>query len=440
MHHRPTRGGTGWDCKAENAKAAGLYYEIANVGKMVEASKKRITWRIKMEEGKEYEISLTHSIASGKKNLRIDGIVMYQTSTFSLGDWDYVFNLGNHVLHCIIKPSVELNDSYDLIVDGVSFRRLPEQLKTKNDKDVKRGSTTAKPLQPRPKSRESSASDLSRTGSGNAWECTTCTLVNEKGLAPICEACGSPRPRQTLAKTPSFEYSKQSSAKDLREPAPRTSEFRPFDAPPAKATPDGFGVDMTKNDPFAVANAGFNQQQQQQRTGSSEQIASMLQGLDFSYTPPPPPPPTPVQPPMSDAPPVTPSDPLWGANIVSLDLVEKPKLKTTVSMQTLEQARLAKPKEAPQPVMPPPMQAPPTYTQAPMYPPASMGYGNPPGAYPGQHIVAAQPYGGMYTNTNGPMGVQRQPTAHTFMPNMTNVPPPKAAPGHAANDPFATLS
>lgn len=31
----------------------------------------------------------------------------------SFGDWDYVFNLpGGHVVHCIIKPSVELNDMY----------------------------------------------------------------------------------------------------------------------------------------------------------------------------------------------------------------------------------------------------------------------------------------------------------------------------------------
>ncbi len=83
MHRRPVKGGTGWDCVAENAKAAGLYFEIANVGKMVEASKKRITWRIKMEEGKEYEISLTHSIASGKKVLRIDGIQTHSSSAVS---------------------------------------------------------------------------------------------------------------------------------------------------------------------------------------------------------------------------------------------------------------------------------------------------------------------------------------------------------------------
>jgi hypothetical protein len=99
--------------KATNARACALYHEIANVGKMVESSKKRVIWRLKVEEGREFEISLTHSLASGKKVLRVDGIVKYTAQAMSFGDWDYVFNLaGGHVCHCIIKPSVELNDMY----------------------------------------------------------------------------------------------------------------------------------------------------------------------------------------------------------------------------------------------------------------------------------------------------------------------------------------
>ncbi|KAF0717800.1 hypothetical protein AaE_010784, partial [Aphanomyces astaci] len=203
MHRRPVKGGTGWDCKAEGAKAAGLYYEIANVGKVLEASKKRITWRIKMVEGKEYEISLTHSIASGKKVLRIDGIVTHQTSTvhtpsrtcFALGDWDHCFNLGSHVIHCIIKPSVELNDSYDLIVDGISFRRLPEDaIKAKVEPVVVRGKKAL--------SREPSTTDLaSRTDSASGpWECSACTLINDKPLAPICEACGTAKPKFSVVR------------------------------------------------------------------------------------------------------------------------------------------------------------------------------------------------------------------------------------------------
>ena len=65
--------------KAMNARACALYHEIANVGKTIESSKKRVTWRLKVEEGREHEISLTHSLASGKKVLRVDGIVKHTT-------------------------------------------------------------------------------------------------------------------------------------------------------------------------------------------------------------------------------------------------------------------------------------------------------------------------------------------------------------------------
>lgn len=67
--------------KATNAKACALYYEIANVGKTIESSKKRVIWRLKVEEGREFEIILTHSLASGKKVLRIDGIVKYTSKS-----------------------------------------------------------------------------------------------------------------------------------------------------------------------------------------------------------------------------------------------------------------------------------------------------------------------------------------------------------------------
>ncbi|EEY62255.1 uncharacterized protein PITG_14177 [Phytophthora infestans T30-4] len=99
--------------KATNARAAALYFEVSNVGKTIESSKKRVVWRLKVEEGREFEIALTHSLASGKKVLRVDGIVKYTSQSLSFGDWDYVFNLpGGHCVHIIIKPSVDLNDMY----------------------------------------------------------------------------------------------------------------------------------------------------------------------------------------------------------------------------------------------------------------------------------------------------------------------------------------
>lgn len=67
--------------KSTSAKAAALYFEVANVGKTIESSKKRVIWRVKVEDGHEFEIVLTHSLASGKKILRIDGIIKYTSKS-----------------------------------------------------------------------------------------------------------------------------------------------------------------------------------------------------------------------------------------------------------------------------------------------------------------------------------------------------------------------
>lgn len=67
--------------KSTNAKAAALYFEVANVGKTIESSKKRVIWRVKVDDGREFEIILTHSLASGKKILRVDGIIKYTSQS-----------------------------------------------------------------------------------------------------------------------------------------------------------------------------------------------------------------------------------------------------------------------------------------------------------------------------------------------------------------------
>lgn len=69
----------------------------------------------------------------------------------------------------------------DLIVDGISFRRLPT-----NAQDANKGK--------KKQTRESSES---------SWQCGTCTLINYKPLANICEACESPRSHAASNPTPS---------------------------------------------------------------------------------------------------------------------------------------------------------------------------------------------------------------------------------------------
>jgi hypothetical protein len=94
----------------------------------------------------------------------------------------------------------------------MSFRRLPERLDpTKFQKPQDNVVTSATRTTGGSGSRNSSftynysnggyggnsnpgSRNASRDSSFTPWECSRCTLVNEKPLAPICEACGHPKP------------------------------------------------------------------------------------------------------------------------------------------------------------------------------------------------------------------------------------------------------
>ncbi|KAG7377333.1 hypothetical protein PHYBOEH_000923 [Phytophthora boehmeriae] len=480
--------------KAANARAAALYFEVSNVGKTIESSKKRVIWRLKVEEGRAFEIALTHSLASGKKVLRVDGIVKYTSQSLSFGDWDYVFNLpGGHCVHIIIKPSVDLNDMYDLIIDGMSFRRLPDRLdpsKIQNKDNVVTSATRTNSNTNRGAgSRNSSftynyskggSQNSSRESSFSPWECTRCTLVNEKPLAPICEACGHPKPdhisqesrqrAKTVAATPSIPQPvPRPASKSLAEPSLGFDVL--WQDPPATAfgansasTTSGGGFDaFTDPNGFPVATMPSmttvpmtSMPTMAPKPAIQQDITSMLSGLDFT--------PAPVEetsPPVEATPPPThnPTDEatagtrdLWSSDMVNLNL--KPEEKNQIqrsakSYQTLEQARQLAPKEKIQvlPTQPPPI-AYPTYNAAQMQgglyggmpaaqpmmyntvgnagafgiPPAPMGFG-------GQQMNTQPMYGGFGGQqaspfmTAAPMGPQKQSSMQNF-----------------GSDPFATLS
>uniref|UniRef100_K3WW35 RanBP2-type domain-containing protein n=1 Tax=Globisporangium ultimum (strain ATCC 200006 / CBS 805.95 / DAOM BR144) TaxID=431595 RepID=K3WW35_GLOUD len=484
--------------KATNAKACALYYEIANVGKTIESSKKRVIWRLKVEEGREFEIILTHSLASGKKILRVDGIIKYTSQSLSFGDWDHVFNLpGGYVVHIIIKPSVELNDMYDLIIDGMSFRRLPDRLDPNRAKSnggavsttsssARTGSGGAGGLRAnshtynysnggngysRPSSRESSFSP---------WPCSRCTLVNEKPLAPICEACGAPKPdyispedrqraRETVEHRSAAPVSRTAAPKSTgkqRSQSNKASKPGFFSTPSASAPDNSNGFGAFGSDPFAASSsssaamsASFATNHNSfapEKPATTADISSMLSGLDFTAVP--------VQPALSpDSMLQSPSSPnpaddsnartasgdLWDSKMVDLDLNPKAKQKpvSAKSYQTLEQARLQAPKEKvavlptpPAPVavstvgfyggtatMPPSgyYQQAPGMMQQPMYNTSvSAGYGMaPPNGGYGAHFGAPQQQ--FMTQ------MQQQPGNNGFPPSKPNA---------FGSDPFATLS
>ena len=85
--------------------------------------------------------------------------------------------------------------SVDLIIDGVSFRRLPDRLDAKREKNAGNKSFNYASGSYRDGNSSGPNSGAnSRESSFEPWECTRCTLINKKPLAPICEACGHPKP------------------------------------------------------------------------------------------------------------------------------------------------------------------------------------------------------------------------------------------------------
>lgn len=96
----------------------------------------------------------------------------------------------------------------DLIIDGMSFRRLPDRLdpsaRSKNGGATSATSSSSNSRKPNTSNSKyaystgnyagSNGGSGSRNSSFGPWECPCCTLVNEKPLAPICEACGGPKP------------------------------------------------------------------------------------------------------------------------------------------------------------------------------------------------------------------------------------------------------
>ncbi|KAL4165993.1 hypothetical protein KRP22_014699 [Phytophthora ramorum] len=479
--------------KAANARAAALYYEVSNVGKTIESSKKRVIWRLKVEEGREFEIALTHSLASGKKVLRVDGIVKYTSQSLSFGDWDYVFNLtGGHCVHIIIKPSVDLNDMYDLIVDGMSFRRLPERLDpTKFQKPQGNVVTSATRTASNGGSGSRNGSftfNYSNGGYGNGsnsngasrnpsressfspWECARCTLVNDKPLAPICEACGHPKPdyispesrqrAKTVASSPTpSPSSSRSAARSAAEPpivfdmwqnAPASSSTSSV-AFPAFTDSDGFPVAST---PAPMPSTATMPAAMPSKQPFQQDITFMLSGLDFT--------PAPVEEtsqPVEATLEPTPTEEdkagagdLWSSGMVNLNLKPEernPVQRSAKSYQTLEQARQLAPREKVQILPTPPPMAFPTYN-APV--PMSGGqYGGMPPAQPmmyntvgaGAFGMAPAPmgFGGPQMNAMPSYGGFGGQQASPFMTTAPmNAPPRQTSMQNFGNDPFATLS
>ena len=57
-----------------------LYLEYEDVGKQIKTSKKKITWKLGIGNGPEqhdHSVSLKHSVISGKKEIYVDGRMIF---------------------------------------------------------------------------------------------------------------------------------------------------------------------------------------------------------------------------------------------------------------------------------------------------------------------------------------------------------------------------
>jgi hypothetical protein len=384
----------------------------------------------------------------------------------------------------------------DLIIDGVSFRRLPDHIEPRNSNLQASHTSNYRPGRSSsssfnfsngtydsnsgPNSGANSGAN-SRENSFNPWECPRCTLVNSKPLAPVCEACGTSKPEhpKIVRKTPNTNATQM---QNVNKPLPAQIEdllgdnvheqvdnsngfgiFNPFGTEISNSTNSGFanfgsdpfGQSSFSAPPPVVYSSPPPQQQPQLqatygRQVSHEEISNMLSGLDFS---------SPIsservpqvvpQPKESetDSNSRTSSGDLWQSNMVDLNLKPQDRKKSTSikSMQTLEQARVKAPLKEKTPVMPPPvpqntfgtnMATLPSANGMMMYPQVS-----------NQHIVTQGGFGASQFGT-----AQVPPSYISGQPQqfMTNIPPMGMhmgmgmAPGQKKSfvgvDPFATLS
>jgi len=106
----------------------------------------RVTWKFACRPDlKTNEVELKHSLVFGKREIKLNGSLVYHKKKMFTGDFQHKFHASGHLLQISIKDDYE-GYIYDLSVDGVPFHRLTritmetlEQMRTASDvSDVKK--------------------------------------------------------------------------------------------------------------------------------------------------------------------------------------------------------------------------------------------------------------------------------------------------------------
>ncbi|CAN0215777.1 unnamed protein product, partial [Ectocarpus sp. 12 AP-2014] len=96
-----------------------IYFEVSNIGRNVESSKKRARWKFCFgEEGREHEVTLIHSLMSGKKKTIFNGELINEAQKVSK-EWVFAWSFGAHLLRVGINF-----EEYGLVIDGIPFKNF----------------------------------------------------------------------------------------------------------------------------------------------------------------------------------------------------------------------------------------------------------------------------------------------------------------------------
>lgn len=257
-----------------------IYHETADVGKTVKSSKRRAYWKFAFgDEELEYEVTMTHSLVSGKKvvNLRAghQQSDIHESKAMKMGVWTHNFNLPGH--SCRVQ--IDEDNMYDLFIDNCPFHRFE-----KRGVDFHRRLAEKKQAALKKKMSSGTARKLSTTG----------TAAKKK--VPVKKAAKTRRPSGSKGRGNAPAKPAEADMLGFDAPAPASSgfddqgAFDPFNddpAPaPAAAAPafDAFGSAPPQPpaqqepafDPFGNSSGGG---------GGLNSMTAGLAGLDFGAAP-----------------------------------------------------------------------------------------------------------------------------------------------------------
>lgn len=160
-----------------------IYTEVANAGKTIEGSKKRIKWLFGYTgSDQDHEVVLIHSLVSGKKTILENGSEIVSVSSVLAQDFSHGWqsNAGRRIYRVEANIGVASEHFYTFSVDGVRFVEMPTKAATNNNTNrrpssnrnsitVNNGRNEAKTFSASPPQRRASTGTILTSGDRNSF-------------------------------------------------------------------------------------------------------------------------------------------------------------------------------------------------------------------------------------------------------------------------------